>query len=325
MILTGRAMSVTYEDVLAARETHAGDLTPTPLLQAYDLENADPATVYLKAESLQRTGSFKPRGVLNWIRTASAEELAQGLIAVSAGNHAVALAWAAQAAGVPVTVVMPAGSSPVKAAATRSYGAEVILHGDINEAWAKAEELRAAHGLTLVHPYDNTRVIAGQGTVGLELVEQMRLPPAAVLCPVGGGGLISGIGLALKRHWPDTRLLGVEPEGAATLRYAWQQGGPAALPAVSTIAPSLGANRAGEHTYAISREVVDDILLVSDDAIRQAMRAVLQGCRLVAEPGGVVGVAALLSGAVDVEPGDRVAAVLTGGNLDWDQLPELMP
>ena len=308
---------VRYEDILEAAERIRGRLAPTPLLRHPGFGGPR-----LKAELFQITGSFKARGALNWIAGADKAQLAGGLVTVSAGNHAKALAWAARTAGAKLTVFMPEGSSPIKVSACRDLGAEVILHGSINETWAKAREVAASRNLTLVHPYDDPRIIAGQGTVGLEIVDQFP-EVERIVVPVGGGGLISGIALAVKSRVPSARVVGVEPEGAATLAYAWQHGGPETLPKVTTLAASLGANRAGELTYRLSREYVDELVTVSDVQIVEAFRAVLNDAKLYAEPGACVGVAACRAGKIDCEPGTS-AVVITGGNLDSGLARELL-
>lgn len=315
--------AVAPADVEAARRAIAPWLLQTPCLRSAPLEAGLGRPLWLKCELFLPTGSFKPRGVLNWLANATGDELAGGLVAVSAGNHGMALAWAAGARSVPVTVVMPEGSSEYKAAACRSAGAEVVLHGDIHAAWARARELVAERGATLVPPYDEPRIIAGQGSVGLELVEQ--LPDLdAVLCPVGGGGLVAGIGVALKAHRPAARVIGVEPAGAPTLKAAWEAGRPVDLTAIDTVAASLGANRAGEHTYAISREVVDELVTVGDEAIVAAARLLITEGKLYAEPGAVLGIAAILERTVELADDDVVAAVVTGGNLDRALLDRLL-
>lgn len=310
------------ESIRQAERRIRGRLPETPTLTAPDLAEELGHPLWLKAENLQRTGSFKPRGVLNWLATAASAELDAGLVTVSAGNHALALAWAASTAGIPVTVVMPAGSSPVKIAATRAFGAEVRVGGTIREAVSLCRQLAGERGLTLVHPYNDPRVMAGQGTVGLELLRQ--LPDVeVVLCPIGGGGLISGIGIAAKALKPSLKLIGVEPEGAATMRNAWDRADPgASLDRVDTIAASLAPVVVGEYTYAASRGVVDDIVLVSDEAIRQATRLTVSRTRLYVETGAVLGAAALLEGKVDLN--DAVtAAIVTGGNMDPEQMAEI--
>ena len=281
--------------------------------------------ILLKGELFQRTGSFKARGGLNWVRTASVDELNQGLGAVSAGNHALGLAWAARAVGAEVTVVMPDNASPFKVAGTRDLGAEVILHGDINAAWEYMHRLVDERGLTLVHPYDDPRIIAGQGTVGLEIIEQA--PEASViLCPVGGGGLLSGIAIAARALRPDIRLIGVEPQGAASMRHAWTHGGPHRLATVDTCANSLGAAIVGEYTYPLCRQYVDELITVSETGIADALRYLLSESKLFAEPGAAVGVAALLEGNLpDLPDQGDIVVVITGGNMGWEELTAFLP
>lgn len=303
--------------VQAAEERIRDQIVLTPALYAADLSGALNLPLWLKAENLQRTGSFKARGALNWVRSAKPVELAHGLVTVSAGNHAIALAWAGAQVGAHVKVVMPAGSSQLKIDRSRALGAEVIVHGTIQEAVALSQELQQKEGRALVHPYDDAHVMAGQGTVGLELVRQCpRL--ARVLCPVGGGGLISGLGIVLKALRPDVELIGIEPIGAATLQNAWAHGtAEAALAGVSTVATSLAPTRVGRYTFAASREVVDRMVTVSDRAIAEAtVRLLIEG-RIYAEPGAAVGLAALLEGAVERSAvAAPTAIVVSGGNMD---------
>lgn len=303
-----------------ARDRIEERVVRTPVWQSVDLDQAAGHSLFLKCENLQRTGSFKARGALNWIHTATAEELADGLVTVSAGNHAIALAWAAASAGTPLTVVMPEGSSDMKIRRTRALGAEVKVHGRIQDAVALCHQLVAERNLTLVHPYNDLRVMAGQGTVGLELLEQcpdMR----RVLCPVGGGGLISGLGLAVKASRPEVEIVGIEPEGAATMGNAWRRDDPAAsLESVNTWAASLAPAVVGDHTFAATRQVVDRMVTVSEPAIREATRLLLTEARLYVEPGAAVGLAALLEGVIEPSPGKADLLVLTGGNLDLDQV-----
>lgn len=310
---------VDYGDVLAARGRIEDSLPVTPVVRALALEERLGAPLYLKGELFQQTGSFKARGALNWLRSATDEELRRGLLTVSAGNHAMALAWTARALGASVTVVMPEHASPYKVEATRGYGAEVILHGEIQAALSKTEELRRERDLELVHPYDNDHILAGQGTVGLEVARQVR-DAAVVVVPVGGGGLLAGIALALREIRPDLRIVGVEPEKAPTLSRAWSEGGPVRLESADTLAASLGAGIAGERAYAITREKVDDIVTVTEAEIRQGLLTTLTDTKVYAEPGGAVAVAALLAGKVPLEPGQPVVAVITGGNMELETL-----
>ncbi|WP_247640199.1 threonine ammonia-lyase [Chromohalobacter moromii] len=306
-------------DLQRARERIAEALAPTPLLLDQTLSERLERRVWLKAESFQHTGSFKTRGALNWLRTASDEELAGGLGAVSAGNHALGLAWAARQMGISVTIVMPENASSFKVEGSRALGAEVILHGDINAAWTLMHELVEKRGLTLVHPYDDERIIAGQGTLGLEVLEQA--PDAqAILCPIGGGGLIGGIGVATSTRRPKLSLIGVEPRGAASMAHAWAQGGPARLSEVQSCAKSLAAAIVGEHTYPLSRRHVTELVAVDEDAIHRAMRHLIYQTKLVAEPGAAVGVAALLENAATLPPQGDIVVIVTGANLGRDEL-----
>ncbi|MFC4261018.1 threonine/serine dehydratase [Marinobacter lacisalsi] len=292
----------------------------TPVWQSADLDQAAGHSLLLKCENLQRTGSFKARGALNWVRTATEQELKGGLVTVSAGNHAIALAWAAARTGTPLTVVMPEGSSEMKIRRTRDLGAEVKVHGSIQDAVALCHQRVEDQNLTLVHPYNDLRVMAGQGTVGLELLEQCP-DMCRILCPVGGGGLISGLALAVKASRPEVEIIGIEPEGAATMGNAWRRNDPAAsLESVDTWAASLAPAVVGEYTFAATRQVVDRMVTVSEPAIREATRLLLTEARLYVEPGAAVGLAALLEGSVEPAPERADLLVLTGGNLDLDQV-----
>ncbi len=297
----------------------ADTLSPTPLVLDHALSDRLGRRVWLKGELFQRTGSFKARGALNWLRTAGPGELEGGLGAVSAGNHALGLAWAARQAEVPVTIVMPENASPFKVAGSRELGAEVMLHGDINAAWELMHRLVEERGLTLVHPYDDERIMAGQGTVGLEILAQA--PEAqAILCPIGGGGLIGGIGVAAASLRPSLSLIGVEPAGAASMAHAWAEDGPARLERVDTCAKSLAAAIVGEHTYPLSRKNVQALATVDEAAIHRAMRHLLYRAKLAAEPGAAVGVAALLEEAVTLPPEGDIVVVITGGNMGHEEL-----
>jgi len=296
----------------------------TPLFRAFDLGEHLEQPLWLKAENLQRGGSFKARGALNWVLTATPDELKRGLITVSAGNHALALAWAAAQKEVPVTVVMPEGSSRMKIRNTRKFGADVIAEGTIQEAVQLCHELQESRQLTLVHPYNDPRIMAGQGTIGMEILRQLP-ETARILCPIGGGGLISGIGIAAKTLRPDISLIGVEPRGAATMRHAWDQNDyRASLDHIDTVAASLAPAVVGEYTYTTSRNVVDDIVLVSEEAIKEATRLTMSHARLYAETGAVAGIAALLENMIPKDESVATVAVITGGNMDFEQLKSIL-
>jgi threonine dehydratase len=314
---------ITLDDVLAAQQLIAGRLHRTPLVGSAMLSARIGAPLYLKLESWQKTGSFKPRGVLTKIAALSQEERARGLITASAGNHAQALAWAAGAAGLPCTVVMPETAPAAKVAATRGYGATIVFEPTTLTVFERANALVAQHGYTFVPPFDDPAVVAGQGTVGLEILEDLP-DVGTVVVPIGGGGLIAGIALALKSRRPDVRIVGVEPTGAAAMWRSQQQGQPVRLDKVATIADGLSAPFAGALPFALVQQYVDDLALVSDTDICAAMTLILERCKLLAEPAGAAPVAALLSGAAQIKPGAPVAVVVSGGNVDAGRLAELL-
>jgi threonine dehydratase len=312
------------DDIRAARERIAGQLHVTPTVTSTRLGDRAGVRLFLKCENLQKTGSFKARGALNKISRLDAAARAAGVVTVSAGNHAQGVAWAAAAAGVAATVVMPVGAVKAKVEASRGYGAEVVLHGASSiQAFEKARELEAARGLTFVHPFDDPLVAAGAGTVALELLEQAPDLDAVVI-PIGGGGLIAGMAVAIKALSPRTRVIGVEPVGAASMRKSLDAGHAVRLESVNTTADGLAAPMAGELTFEVVRRFADDVVVIPDDAIAAAMRDVLLSTKLLAEPAGAAGVAAILSGAITFPASARVATVLSGGNVDAVKLTTLL-
>jgi threonine dehydratase len=314
---------LTVDDVVAAREIIAGRLHRTPLVGSAALGARVGAPLYLKLESWQKTGSFKPRGVLNKIATLSQAERERGLVTASAGNHAQALAWAAAAEGLACTVVMPQTAPAAKLEATAGYGATILLEPSTLTVFERAQALVQEHGYTFVAPFDDAAIVAGQGTVGLEILDD--LPDAGTLVvPIGGGGLIAGIALAVKSRRPAIRVVGVEPEGAAAMWRSHQAHQPVRLERVATIADGLSAPFAGHVPFELVEHYVDDLVLVDDAAIRQAMTLILERCKLLAEPGGATAVAGLLSGAVKVASQAPVVAILSGGNIDAARLGQLL-
>jgi threonine dehydratase len=310
--------------IRAARERIAGRLHITPTVGSTRLGAAAGVDLVLKCENLQKTGSFKVRGALHKISRLDAGARARGVVTVSAGNHAQALAWAAREAGVAATVVMPANASTAKVDASRGYGAEVVLHGASSiDAFAKARELESERQLTFVHPFDDEVVCAGAGTVGLELLEQAPELDAVVV-PIGGGGLIAGMLVALKESNPKLRVYGVEPEGAPSMRRSLDEGHAVHLDSVKTIADGLAAPMAGELNYEIVRKYADDVVLLGDDVIADAMRQLLLATKLLTEPAGAAATAAVLAGVLPLRRGERVAAVLSGGNIDLAKLAGLL-
>jgi threonine dehydratase len=317
-------VEVDAESVEAAGKRIAGQVHATPVETSATLNSRLGASVAAKNEALQKTGSFKVRGALNRLLTLPREEIDRGLVAISAGNHAAALAWAAGQVGAKATVVMPRHAPAAKVAACREYGAEVVLHGDTTgEALAEAERLRDDRGLTFVHPFDDPEIVAGQGTVALELVEAAG-PPDVWVVPVGGGGLACGTALAVRAANPDCRVIAVEPQGAQALSAALEAGHP--VPIVPhSIADGLCAPHAGERTFPLFRELVDEVVLLSDEEILAGVRFVMERMKVVVEPAGAAGVAALLAGRVGDVAGRRVGTVFSGGNLDLAAVVARLP
>jgi threonine dehydratase len=304
---------ITLEDILAARHRIHGRIYRTPMLRSSTLSAMAGVSLSLKAEPFQKTGSFKVRGVFNRLALLSEESRQRGLIGISAGNHAAALAYAASVEGIRATLVMPAHANPNKVAATRAYGANVVLHGDVFGAFEKMEELRAREGLTLVHPFNDEAVIAGHATAGIEILED--IPDAdLVLVPTGGGGLLSGIAAAIKFMRPETRVIGVEPEGAACVRAGLDAGRVVRLERITTIADGLAPPMSGEVVLEHVRAFVDDVIKVEDRHILDAMALIMSRAKLVVEPSGAAGLAALVAGAVRPRPGERVVVMASGGN-----------
>lgn len=314
---------ITKDDVVAARARIAAHVHETPLLSSTRLgDRAGGVRLNLKCECMQRTGSFKARGALNAMLQLSRPDRARGVVTVSAGNHAQALAWAASIVGAECVTVMPAGASEYKIAATRGYGGTVeVASGERKNAFDRAREI-ASQGKVLVHPFEDDRVAAGQGTVALELLEQVP-DVKAVIVPIGGGGLIAGMAVAIRSARPDVRIIGVEPEGAPTMRASLDAGTPQQI-APRTIADGLAAPMVGEMTLDVVRRYVDDVILVSEEEIVGAMRDILAFTKILVEPAGAASVAALLSGRVRFDRGAQVVAVLSGGNVDLDRLKTLL-
>ncbi len=304
----------------AARERVRAHAYHTPLLTSRTLSDQSGFDIRLKAELFQRTGSYKIRGPLNKFPQLSEEQRQRGVICSSAGNHAQGVALAARIYGMKAVVVMASNATPSKIAATRGYGAEVVLHGTIwDEANERAKELVQERGLTYIHPFDDLQLIAGQGTVGLEIMEDW--PDADVIVvPIGGGGLISGIALAAKIVNPKIRIIGVESSGAPGMLRSIEAGHVVTLDRVDCVIDGLRVKRVGEHNAAIVRQAVDEIVTLPDAQIFEAMLWVMQRCKLVVEGAAAAPVGAVLQGLIRAAPGARVVCVLSGGNIGLDQL-----
>jgi threonine dehydratase len=292
----------------------------TPLLTSRLLGERTGFDIRLKAEMFQRTGSYKIRGPLNKLPQLSEEEKRRGVICSSAGNHAQGVALAAAIYGIRAIVVMAANATPSKVAATRAYGAEVVLHGAIwDEANAKMLEMARDRGYTIVHPFDDLQLIAGQGSMGLEIYDDF--PQAdIVIVPIGGGGLISGVSMALKARNPKIRVVGVESSDGPAMQRSIEAGKLVTLDSIDTIIDGLRVKRVGENNFRIVRDYVDQIVTLPDARIFEAMLWIMSHCKLVVEGAAAAPVAALLNGRIDAPSGSKVVCVLSGGNVNLDQL-----
>jgi threonine dehydratase len=317
--MTTERLTVAPEDVRAARERIAPYVHRTPVMTSRTLDERSGARLFLKCETFQKVGAFKARGAFSRMLLLSRQERQRGVVAFSSGNHAQAVALAAKTLGIPATIVMPKDAPALKLAATRGYGAEILLydrHEESREAIAK--RLVAEHGAVLVPPFDDDAVIAGQGTLALELMEDV--PDLDVLVvPCGGAGLLSGVAVAAKGARPEIRVYGVEPEAGDDVRQSVAKGEPVSIPVPRTIADSLQTTRPSERTLRIVSALVEEVATVTDDELRLAMAVAAARLKLVVEPGGAAALAAALAGRVPRLAGRRVGIVLSGGNVD----PEL--
>jgi threonine dehydratase len=311
-------VSATLADAERARGAIADRVQRTPLVTSHTLGQRIGAEAYLKLENLQRTGSFKVRGALYAMSRLDREARAAGVVTMSAGNAAQAIAYAGRVHGVRVTVVMPAAAPRTKIEATRGYGAEIRFAAEMTQLLPMVQELQG-QGLHFLHPFDDDDVIAGHASLGLEILEDVP-DVDLVVVPVGGGGLISGVALGIKGRRPAARIVGVQPEGAQAVRKALDAGHSVRLDRVSSVADGLAAPFAGERNLEIIRRAVDDVVVISDEAILDGLRFLVTRARIVPEPAGAAAVAALLAGAVKAPPGARVVAIVSGGNIDADRL-----
>jgi threonine dehydratase len=312
---------VSLTELRAARHVIGDRLVRTPLVPCAPLSAQTGARVSLKLELFQHTGSFKPRGVLNRIESLTPDERARGVISISAGNHAQALAWAASAIGVSSTIVMPATAVRAKVDATRAFGGDVIQTDQ--DLLSTMQQVQRERSLAFVHPFDDPVVIAGAGTLGLEIAEDA--PDAGlVIVGCGGGGLLSGVAAAIRAVSPRTRVVGVEPKGADAMSQSLARGEPVRLAKLDTIADGLAAPFAGVHTLAHVKAFVDEVVLVDDAEILDAMRVLMRRARILPEPAGAAATAALLDGLTMVQPGEHVVVVVSGGNADPERLKSLL-
>ena len=314
---------LTLENFLTARENLKGVIHCTPLDYSRTFSDLSQNTIYLKLENLQKTGSFKIRGAFHTIATLTEEERQRGVIAASAGNHAQGVAYGAANAGIPCIIVMPEAAPLSKVSATANYGAKVILYGkNYDEAYAKAREIQQERGMTFVHAFDDCNVIAGQGTIALEVIEQ--LPDVDVLVtPVGGGGLVAGVALAAKLVKPDIQIVGVEAAGAACMKTALERNEITTLDKVATIADGICVRRAGDLTFELTRRYVDHIVTVEEEEIARAMLLSLERNKMVVEGAGATGLAAVLYDKLPYK-NKNVAVLISGGNVDVNFLSRII-
>ena len=312
-------LTLTLNDFIETRARIAPHIKHTPLLTSQQLSDATGYDVRLKAELFQRVGSYKIRGPLNKFALMSEEDKRRGVVCSSAGNHAQGVALAARIHGIRAVVCMATNATPAKVAATKAYGAEVVLHGNIwDEANEKAKELVRTEGLTYVHPFDDAQLIAGQGTLGLEIVQDWPNVDAVVV-PIGGGGLISGVSMAVKGHNPKIRVIGVESSDGPAMQRSVAAGRLETIDC-KTIIDGLRVRRVGELNLSVVQRFVDEIVTLPDREIFEAMIWVMERCKLVVEGAAAAPVGALLHGLVKMPAGSRVVAVLSGGNVNLDQL-----
>ena len=310
-------------DVQRARERLTGIIPVTPCCYSETLSLMTGARVHVKLENLQMTGSFKERGAANLLAQLSTSERRRGVIAASAGNHGLAVAFHAARLGIAAVIVMPTWAPLIKVMAARRHGAEVMLHGDgYDEAFARAKEIEAERNLVFVHPFDDPRIIAGQGTIGLELLEQQP-ELDAVIVPVGGGGLIGGIALAVKEQRPGVQVIGVQAEEIPAMKAALAAAQRVTLPAAATIADGIAVRRVGEHTFDLARRYVDDVVSVSEEEIANAILLLLEIEKTVVEGAGATPLAALVNRKVALA-GKTVVLILSGGNIDVNLISRII-
>lgn len=315
----------TLQDIVKAQEILSGTIKRTPLQTSRTFSAIAGKNLFLKLECLQVTGSFKVRGAFVKINKLSKRQADYGVIAASAGNHAQGVAYAAMIKKIPCTIVMPENASPAKVAATRSYGAKVIRRGaNYDEAWEATQEIAKAEGSTIIHAFDDPDVIAGQGTIGLELLED--LPNVdAIYVPVGGGGLAAGVAIAVKSRKPNVRIIGVESNAFPAMKESFAKGSLQPTKRGYSIADGIAVKQPGELTYQILRKHLDDIVLIDDASIVKTMFLMMERAKLVAEPAGAASLAYLLSnGTLAGNAKDNVATILSGGNVDMYLLGQVV-
>lgn len=318
-----RIMEEIYRRSLEARKILEPHIHKTPLITNYTLNNIVGSPIYLKLENMQKTGAFKVRGALYKIHRLLSKEKVKGVVAASSGNHAQGVAYAAKCYGIQSYIVMPITASATKVNATQGYGANIILYGNYyDEAYEKALEIMKEKNYPFIHPYDDPDIIAGQATIVHEILEQLPKPPAYIIAPIGGGGLISGIAIAIKKKFPETQVIGVEPKNAPSM-YMLVKKNIREIDVKPSIADAVVVKKPGDLTSKIIRELVDDIVLVGEEAISHAIAFLLERGKIVVEGAGALPVAALLSGKIQPRK-EPVVAIISGGNIDSTLLSRII-
>ena len=317
---------LTLKDIQKARETIKDIINKTDLLESVKLSNHANANVYLKCENLQKTGSFKVRGACNKIANLTDEEKANGVIASSAGNHAQGVALGAKMSGIKSTIVMPSTAPLAKVSATKGYGANVVLEGIVyDDAYAKAVEIQKETGATFLHPFNDKYVMAGQGTIALEIFEQLNDEVDTILCPVGGGGLIAGIATAAKALNPNVKVIGVQTANIPSMKESLANGKVTSVTnAKQSIADGISVLTPGDLTFDIAKDLVDEVVVIEEDEIAEAVLFLMENQKVVSEGSGAVTTAAILSGKYKPSENENVVCIISGGNIDVNVLNKIV-
>ena len=316
---------VTLEDVKKAQETIKNIVKKTDILESTKLSSMTGANVYYKCENLQKTGSFKVRGACNKIANLTDEEKANGVIASSAGNHAQGVALGAKMNGIEATIVMPQTAPLAKVTATKSYGANVVLEGLVyDDAYAKALEIQKETGATFLHPFNDEYVIAGQGTIALEIFEQMNNKVDTILCPIGGGGIIAGVAVAAKALNPNVKIIGVQTANIPSMHESMKAGKVTTAFKATSVADGISVKTVGELTFSIVKDLVDDVILVEEGEIAEGLLFLMENQKVVAEGSGAVTTAAILSGKYIPKENENVVCIISGGNIDINTLNRII-
>ena len=317
--------TVTLEDIKKAQETIKDIVKKTDILESVKLSSMTGANIYYKCENLQKTGSFKIRGACNKIANLTEEEKSNGVIASSAGNHAQGVALGAKMNGIEATIVMPATAPLAKVSATKSYGANVVLEGLVyDDAYAKALEIQKESGATFLHPFNDEYVIAGQGTIGLEIFEQMNNKVDTILCPIGGGGIISGIAVAAKALNPNVKIIGVQTANIPSMYESMKSGKVTTAFKATSVADGISVKTVGELTFNIAKDLIDEVVLVEEGEIAEGLLFLMENQKVVAEGSGAVTTAAILSGKYKPAENENVVCIISGGNIDVNMLNRII-